>query len=478
MILLIGVAFYGLHFLRLKADFPNYSPWNDWSKMTDEGWYGSAAIQHFLMGSWFLPDSFNPAVAVPVWPLILSMWFGITGVGMVSARVLTLLLYGVSLVFLFLLMRDRSSWHSALTIVPGLAVLLMTVNPFCYAFDRLAVLEPVMVLWLVLGLWLAGRTRATDMGSQVGLGIILFLLVLTKTTGFFLIPALLYQLSATIGWTRRAWMRPVAISAFTALILWLTYFALLVRPHYLADYRLLFTINQDRVHLSIVPQVALQTVWDGMWINRVLFPTAFIILLLSVVWLRELWHQPLFGSSVIATVAYLSFICYHSNLQPRYYLVVTMPVVIILLFGLESLWKQRRVLRGLVAAAIAFAIVTMAAQTIRYVISPEYSFANAADAIASRLRADPGSKQTLLSSSGANISLFTGIESLSPEYHTHGLQAVLDRYKPNWYAGWIGSDDDRITALRLRYRLEEKARYTVFDDPRRQTLVLYRMEPR
>jgi hypothetical protein len=475
---LIGVAFYGLHFLRLKADFPNYSPWNDWSKMTDEGWYGSAAIQHFLMGSWFLPGSFNPAVAMPVWPLILGIWFGITGVSMVAARVLTLILYGVSLVLLFRLMSERRSWHSALSIVPGLAVLLMTVNPFCYAFDRLAVLEPVMVLWLMLGLWLAGRTRATDMGRQIGLGVILFLLVLTKTTGIFLVPALLYQLSATVGWGRRVWMKPVTVAASTALVLWLTYYALLVRPHYLEDYRLLFTINQGRVHLSVVPQVAFQTLWDGMWINRVLFSAAIVVLLLSLVWLRELWRQPLFGSSVVATAGYLSFICYHSNLQPRYYLVVTMPVVIILLFGLESLWEQRRQLGGLMAAAIAFSIITMAAQTIRYAMNPKYSFADAAGAIASQLRAAPDSKQILVSSSGANISLLTGIESLSPEYNTHGLDAVLDRYKPNWYAGWIGSDDDRITALRLRYRFEEKARYTVFDDPRRQTLVLYRMEPR
>ena len=120
---------YGLHFLHLKADFPNYSPWNDWSKMTDEGWYGSAAIQHFLIGSWFLPGSFNPAVAMPVWPLILSMWFGLTGVGMVSARTLTLLLYGVSLLFLFRILTERRSWQSTLSIVPALAVLLMTVNP-------------------------------------------------------------------------------------------------------------------------------------------------------------------------------------------------------------------------------------------------------------------------------------------------------------------------------------------------------------
>ena len=40
-ILLLGIAavFFALHFVHLTADFPNHSPWMDWSKYTDEGWY-------------------------------------------------------------------------------------------------------------------------------------------------------------------------------------------------------------------------------------------------------------------------------------------------------------------------------------------------------------------------------------------------------------------------------------------------------
>ena len=33
-----------LHFPHLLADFPNNSPWMDYSKYTDEGWYSNAAI--------------------------------------------------------------------------------------------------------------------------------------------------------------------------------------------------------------------------------------------------------------------------------------------------------------------------------------------------------------------------------------------------------------------------------------------------
>jgi len=33
------VALIAIHFLHPRADFPNFSPWMDYAKYTDEGWY-------------------------------------------------------------------------------------------------------------------------------------------------------------------------------------------------------------------------------------------------------------------------------------------------------------------------------------------------------------------------------------------------------------------------------------------------------
>ena len=41
LLVALTTVFYLLGFMHLRADFPNRSPWNDWSKMTDEGWYGA-----------------------------------------------------------------------------------------------------------------------------------------------------------------------------------------------------------------------------------------------------------------------------------------------------------------------------------------------------------------------------------------------------------------------------------------------------
>jgi 4-amino-4-deoxy-L-arabinose transferase-like glycosyltransferase len=475
LLLVLSVAVYAAGFVHLRADFPNGSPWSDWSKMTDEGWYGGAAIHHFVQRSWYLPDSFNPAVAMPVWPAMLGAWFAVTGVSMVAARVLTMLLYGASLWLLY---------RMVLRAVPGglllaaLAVLLTVLNPFCYAFDRLAVLEPVTVFWMMLALWLSAEAERDDWFRQVLLGVVVFLLVLTKVTGVALVPAVLYLLWAS--WGRLGWRRRGGLGAICAipLLLWWAYSRLVVRPHYLADYRLLFSINAYRVHFSIVPRMAWVTLKDGLWIQPVLFPMALGIIFLSLVWLRELWRLPLFGAAVIAIAGHLAYVGYHTNFQPRYYLVIAMPMVMVIVLGAGSIWELRVgwtpwAVRGAVLVAVGM----MAVRTWEYVTQPQYSFLEAAQSIAAVVRADGGGRP-VLSDSGDDITLMTGLPGITEAYTVNGLDALLRRYQPGWYAAWPGWEDPAIKQIGVRYRLDEVARYTVFDDPTRRTLVLYKLTSR
>jgi Dolichyl-phosphate-mannose-protein mannosyltransferase len=468
----LSVLFFGLCFVHLRADFPNHSIWNDWSKMTDEGWYSGGAIQHFVQGSWYLPQSFNPAVAMPVWPAILWVGFRLTGVNVVTARAMMLLVYGASLFLLFsAVRRERGSLAAAATVA------LITVNPFCYAFNRMAILEPLLVFWMILGIWLAGKIARESTGQHVGLGVVLCLMVLTKTTGLFLAPAVLYQLWASWGWPKRGWSGMATVVG-SAIVLWLGYYLIVVKPHFLEDYRLLFLINQNRVHLSIIPRAAYDTLRDGLWINRILFSLALATVVLSVVWLRELWRSPLYGSLILAALCYLGFIGYHSNLQPRYYLVLTMPVVVVVVYGLGALWERRRwPIMAASAAALTVAALIMMVQTVLFVAHPEYSMLSASQEIAKRMHSDRSAKQVLLSDSGGDISLITGVPAVCEGYATHGLDPLLDLYQPGWYAAWPGWEDPAIKAVGKRYRLEEMARYTVFDDPTRNVLVLYRLEP-
>jgi 4-amino-4-deoxy-L-arabinose transferase-like glycosyltransferase len=473
LLLVVSVVAYGAGFMHLRADFPNGSPWSDWSKMTDEGWYGGGAIHHFVQGSWYLPDSFNPAVAMPVWPGMLAGWFGVTGVSMAAARVLTMLLYGVSLVLLYRVVRLAVPEARVLAAV---AVLLTVVNPFCYAFDRLAVLEPVTVFWMMLALWIAIGTKRGDVWRLFALGVVVGLLVLTKVTGVALVPAVVYLLWAKCGWGKKG-VGAVMVVGGVAGLMWVSYQRFFVNRLYLADYRLLFSINAYRVHLSIVPKMAWVTMRDGMWIQPVLWVLAMVFVVLAVVWLRELWRVPLFGAAVLAIFGHLAYVGYHTNFQPRYYLVIAMPMVVVIVLGMGALrercvgWEPW-VVRGAVLVAVGMMVV----KTWEYATHPEYSFLEAAQSIAAVVRADGGGP--LLSDSGDDITLMTGLPAVAEAYQVHGLDALLDRYKPEWYAAWPGWEDPAIKAVGERYKLNEVARYRVFDDPTRQTLVLYKLTPR
>ena len=68
-------------------------------------------------------------------------------------------------------------------VAPAAALLMNGVNPFCYVFDRMALLEPVSVFWWVVGLWVAGRAAAGGWWRAVVTGLDGFVaLVWTKTT--------------------------------------------------------------------------------------------------------------------------------------------------------------------------------------------------------------------------------------------------------------------------------------------------------
>src|ERR1700685_1773720 len=77
-------------FAYLGADFPNHSPWMiDQAKFTDEGWWASAAVRHFLIGHWQVPGDYNPAPVVPVWPALVTLVFQVTGVSIIAVRAVT-----------------------------------------------------------------------------------------------------------------------------------------------------------------------------------------------------------------------------------------------------------------------------------------------------------------------------------------------------------------------------------------------------
>ena len=493
LLLAIAAAFLLLHTIHLRADFPNHSPWMDWAKYTDEGWYGDAAIRHFQRGGWYVPGDFNPAAALPVWPLVEGAVFRITGVNVVAARALTVAIFGLILTSVYLLVRR---WQGRSSLVPAVAVLLLAVSPYCYAFSRMAILEPMLILLTLLALLAA--SSLPDLGAvktswldwrraipSLALALLLPLMVLTKTTAVFLSPAIGWMVFARSGYKAKSVFKIGAPIVALGILLWTAYYGLVVRPHFLSDYEYLFSANAyTGITTQNAREVLRDTFEDGMWVGDLLYPLGLIAMTAMFFFRPQLLKNPLLTSFLLWILGYLGFIAYHNNLQPRYYLVLAVPFTVVPVIVLASFWSRWQgrptvpfVAGAIGAAALLVVAVTDADQTIRYVRHPEYTFATAADRIRQIVESDHTHNPLVLSISGSDLSLMTGLPSICDDFGTMELEDRVKAYRPGWYVTWNQVDDDKMDALTPIYHLKRVASFPAMDDPERTLMILYRLDP-
>jgi hypothetical protein len=510
LLLVAAAIFLALHAVHLSADFPNHSPWMDWAKYTDEGWYGDGAIRHFQRGHWYVPGDFNPAAALPVWPLLEAALFRFTGVSLTAARALTVVIFGLILLASYLLVRRwqrlSTGKKSGPSLAPALAVLLLAVSPFCYVFTRMAILEPLLILLTLLALLTASYIRPWRHESPtprgylllpapysllpVFLGLLIPLMVLTKTTAIFLLPAIFWLVWARAGYRVRPFLRLSLPPVILAAVIWISYFFFIVRPHFLSDYHYLFDANG---YTGLTPSNILfvlgNTIADGLWIGKILYPLALLAILSAFLLRPRLLRNPLVPALILWAAGYAAFLAYHNNLQPRYYLVIAIPLTLLVPIVFSSLWSStprprttaetylHRIAIMTVAGVLAVLTLTDARQTLHYVRTPDYAFTNAAAQIYRIISADPSRNPLILSISGSQLSLMTGLPSICDDFGTMDLPVRVQAYRPGWYLAWNQVEDDKMDALTPAYRLQRIAAFPAFDDPERNLLILYRLDP-
>ena len=519
-LLLLAAVLFALHFLHLNADFPNNSPWSDWSKYTDEGWYGDAAIRHYLSGNWYWKGDFNPAVALPVWPALELALFRFTGVSAVAARALTLGVFAVTLVALYRLIARHTharTEHSALPLAAPLTVLLLCASPFLYVFERMAILEPLLIALTLLALLTASHLHAfvfrrhpepqakdprifyaamklKTILPTIALALLLPAMVLTKTTAICIFPAVFYMVWARAGYRLRPALRLAVPPALVGLALWLAYFFLLVRPHYLEDYRYLFSANAyTGIALEPLYSVVLNTLGDGVWMGKTLYLSLYAALALLLFWRPRLLTNPLIPALLLWIGGYFAFLAYHNNLQPRYYLVVAVPITAFVALAIDGLRRPAtnpgapgpshlgtwvRLSYSIIATLVVLAIVVPdAIEQLHFILHPTYDFRNAAEQIAALVRADKTHSNLILSISGSDITLMTGLPSIDDDFGTMELPDRVRAYRPGWYVAWNDVEDDKTEALAPLYDLVRVAAFPAMDDPDRNLLILYRLDP-
>lgn len=464
-----------LRFWHLRADFPDFSPWlSDQAKFTDEGWWAQGAILHHLTGHWVLPGDYNPAVATPMWPLLVSVLFHWTGVSLLAARGLSVSLSIATLPLVFLLVQRCTSQRKELAAT--LAVLLLAASPFAFVFSRLAILESPLIFQFCLLLLTASRISSNRWRELAILTILATTLVLTKTTAALLLPAVFW-----LVWSHRPTSFAHVVRTVCALFLipasvFALYRAAIVRLGLGAEFRTFYQENG-------MPDIDWRQTWSaltalahhGFWIDRVLYPAALFVLLLALLQFRGLWKNPLFAAAWITVGAQAAFIfSRQDDSAPRYFLPLLLPVVLIVVLGLDALPRKRFIAPLasllLIAGFDAYATLSFAAH-------PTFAMADAAQSIQQHVLTEPDHSSRLLGVSGAEVSLMTGLPSLNDAFGSEDLAARAARLNPGWLLVWTGVGPEERAQL-ASFNMELIDSYRVFDNADRNNLLLYRLTPR
>ena len=254
--------------------------------------------------------------------------------------------------------------------------------------------------------------------ALLALGIGIPVLVLTKTTALVLVPAILWLL-----WKKS----PRAILAMMALAAALiaTYLFIVLRSRYADDFHYFFEINGlAEVEIARTGSFLQQLLRNSMWIDRILYPAALAVLLLSLVWLRQLWRNPLFTACWIAFLGDAIYILRRQDdYAPRYFLVMLVPCIITLILALQELKISKPSLAWPLAAILGVAVMLDTIQILGFLAHRQYQFYGAAKSIRAIVDADPAAPRLVLGTSGDQLALMV----VSPRSMTDTLTRIWTR---------------------------------------------------
>jgi 4-amino-4-deoxy-L-arabinose transferase-like glycosyltransferase len=482
-LLVSTIALWILHYVHLSADFPHGQVWVDPARATDEGWYAGAAIRHYLSGGWHLPGDFNPAVALPVFPVAAWAVFHFTGVSAVALRAMNVTFSGASLVVMWLLMRRYGSSLSAAG-----AVFLVACSPFFYAYTRLGILEPLLTLEVLTAMLLAssiegGKTRWKTTLIAVTIGVLMAMIALTKTTGICAYPAIFLLMASRSGDDLRRNARSlVKATAVTGALLCL-YLVIVNRSGLMIDFKNLFAVNHARIHASLLFPTIWQVMTAGAATSMTLYVLVAVVLIPTLLLYRSTL-SPLLLAATTAAVGFAVFITYHGWVMPRYYLPCLPMLAMAVMLALERLAISKRswvrIYSGVCAAAVAVACLRQIGIVTGWTLHPNYSYLEASKALYRTINADPDGNRVVASLYGEEIALLTSEPGVYVNlvFNTADPERHVIAQRPGWLIVFDEVGPYEKPKIENAYSMQLVQSVPAYgDDESHNNLMLYKLSP-
>lgn len=474
ILLALTIGLLALRFVHLRADFPAYHLYSqEGAQFSDEGFYTSAALSHFTLGRSYIPGGWNPGVFMPVWPLMMFLLFHFTGISVEAARSLAVLCTWGSALLVYGIARQYRSASFAL-----ISTFLFAANALGFFYSRLAILEPAFVLLLLLAIYLAGKVGTRGYGMAVVVGVVFTTMTLTKTTGPFVLPAVLYPIWANNRQNRSSAWRLVATTAIT-LILLLSGAKFFWAHHYLEDSRMILGMN-PLWQLKNSPPRLVRFFWRGTWVDPVLFPLALAGFIAALGKLRSLWRDTLFTTAFLWETGYAAFIVFHYDGPPRYFVALIAPTIWLALIFLEWLWDLQKKAAVILTACIGISVIWNLAMIGNYLIHPRYKLVEAAQGIRRTVETHNSApyKPLLIGRGADEISLLSGGLPTMDSDGAMPLAEKLDVYRPGWFVDWSGDVPLRMATVATKRDLKAREQFSIVRKSRFATVTLYQLFPR
>lgn len=133
-----------VRYINLRGDPPAGDISRSGVFYVDEGTYAHNPVNKALFGKWFLENDYNAISNVPVFSFFQYLIIKIFGVGIAQVRLGGILYSVLSLLLLWLILRSYDRYAA------NIALILGATNFFFFIYNRLALLENLLLLFLIV----------------------------------------------------------------------------------------------------------------------------------------------------------------------------------------------------------------------------------------------------------------------------------------------------------------------------------------
>jgi hypothetical protein len=339
----------------------------------------------------------------------------------------------------------------------AIGAFLLGINFIAFAYSRVATLDLLSTMFVVIGLALLLRRDQRGFGRDIAAGIVLTLAILTKSIAIYAIPVAVFA-----AWTpgrpgRENITRCLTVALLPILLVSLYTFG--VYRAYEADYRYYFstiTPNADNPVATFVSGVGgVQHVGRGFTLGCILLTLA------AARYSRRFRTHRLVILSTAWIGAFLVVLSLRQYTPPRYYLPLVVPFSILGGLAVHHLTAQRGYK---MAIALAWTVLAGIAaiegrKVVELLASPHFSFVRMAREVA-KITQSSGSEVRLFGAIADSVALETGIYPVNSIHAPRPLDWKLDHFRPtHWIAFADAAAGPHVEA---RYRLTEIGAWEIF----------------